>query len=151
MKTRGVQVESGYLLVSPGRAVPDALWSRLKHRAQLVGQLEEFTDDYRASRLQALATMPGFPSQKLQHFSDAEQVLFQRWVNRLAVELPVNDDAEPLWPWSRGWTEDLVDSYLSSGTESPAVEGRMPTADSRTPQGARGGSEAPTSSNRRVA
>lgn len=106
MKTRGVEVVEGQIVIAFGRGVPDAFWSRLKHEMQKGQRLEEFAAEYRAEREAARAersATDGWSSATAN--ADREERLFRRWVEKLG--LPVER-----WPWERGWTEELVDAYL---------------------------------------
>jgi hypothetical protein len=111
MTTKGVEVwDQGYLAAGWRRAdgswqptptvVPDAFWSRLKARITKAGRMAEFKADDETLR----ATLTGH---------DVEIAMFRWWVVKLGVQLPEGHyPGEKLWPWSRGWTEDVVDSYL---------------------------------------
>jgi hypothetical protein len=93
MKTKGIEIVEGGLIVPVGRGVPDAFWGRLRLAVDRVCLGDEFQADRLAS-----AKGEGFPW-------DREERLFRRWVERLGL-------ASERWPWERGWTEELVDSYL---------------------------------------
>jgi hypothetical protein len=93
MKTRGIVILDGSLILPVYRSVPDAFWARLKHEIQKRYLVDEFKADRDAEGM-----LDGFVWEK-------EERLFRRWVERLGLA------SEP-WPWERGWTEELVDSYL---------------------------------------
>jgi hypothetical protein len=93
MKTRGVEVVAGSIVLPVYRSVPDAFWARLKHEIQKRCLVDEFKADSAAEKQQDDSVW------------DREERLFRRWVERLGLA------SEP-WPWQRGWTEELVDSYL---------------------------------------
>jgi hypothetical protein len=108
MKTRGIVVESGYLCAESRTAawglVPAPLWNRLKHAAQRAGLLEAFDRDAE-------------PAREAQRQNDyaAERRLFEDWHLRLGFIAPAGHyPGQELWPWTRGWTEELVDSYLTA-------------------------------------
>jgi hypothetical protein len=93
MKTRGVEVVAGSIVLPVYRSVPDAFWARLKHEIQKRCLVDEFKADHAQEAKRDGSVW------------DREERLFRRWVERLGLA------SEP-WPWQRGWTEDLVDSYL---------------------------------------
>jgi hypothetical protein len=113
MKTKGLEVgETGYLLVGFRRAdgtftpnlciVPDAFWARLKRHIVSAGRVEEYKRDEAKVR----ESVSGH---------DVETVMFKTWVTKLGIDLPASHyPGEPLWPWSRGWTEEHVDAYLAA-------------------------------------
>jgi hypothetical protein len=106
MKTRGIEVVCGYLVIPFGRGVPEAFWGRLKHAMTKAALLDAFRADYLSERecvrLARIAT-EGWESATQE--ADREEALFRRWVEKAV-------GPQELWPWSRGWTEELVDSYL---------------------------------------
>lgn len=93
MKTRGIDIVEGFLVLRPYRSVPDAFWARLQH----VVAKARLSDEYRSDRMRS---RDGEGS-----VWEREERLFRRWVERLAIPVA-------LWPWERGWTEEAVDSYL---------------------------------------
>jgi hypothetical protein len=94
MKTQGIQIVDGFLVVPYRKAVPPAFWSRLQHEIAKVGLSAEFQTDRDAE-----AKREGLPWER-------EEILFRRWVQKLEL-------ATDTWPWDRGWTPELVDSYLT--------------------------------------
>lgn len=103
MKTRGIQVVSGYLVeATPSSAVPPAFWSRLKRHIDLAGRRDEYLADYSRERDAFVAQSDN--RDRLREM-DSEQALFKRWTLRVV-------GPQRLWPWERGWTEGDVDSWL---------------------------------------
>jgi hypothetical protein len=121
METKGLTVSSSYLHGTTPQnsagygAVPLQFWSRLKHQAGLVGQLDAFVADYRATRDGIVDN--GWSARAAE--SDAERAIFRRWVKRLNITLPASLYGDELWPWSAGWTDELVDSYLQPPRVKP--------------------------------
>lgn len=107
MKTRGIDIVEGWIVVAYGRGIPDPFWARLKHHVLAAGLVDAYREDYTAKRADVLASMPRFPSERDVHTACAEERLFRCWAERVA-------GPQALWPWERGWTEDLVDGFLSS-------------------------------------
>jgi hypothetical protein len=107
MKTKGIEIVEGFLLVEPGHAVPPPFWDRLRHEITKRGLMEEHRADFARERdaVRVERKAGGFTSERSVAEADREERLFRRWVERLGLA------SEP-WPWQRGWTEDLVDSYL---------------------------------------
>jgi hypothetical protein len=112
MKTKGCEVwEHGYLAagyrsgekwVPSPCIVPDAFWARIKQHATKAGRLDELKAD--GARLRE--EFSGF---------DVEIAMFRLWVGKLGIELPAGwYPGTKLWPWSRGWREELVDDYLAA-------------------------------------
>jgi hypothetical protein len=121
MNTLGLAVSEGYLHgLDPDNsagygAIPLQFWHRLKHQLGLRRQLDAFRADYVKTRDAITAT--GWDS-----YTDgllAEEALFERWVVALGLVLPAGHYGDTLWPWSRGWTEDLIDSYLTTPKVQP--------------------------------
>lgn len=119
MKTKGVEVWNGYLAAGWRRGtgdwnptptiVPDAFWGRLKQRVQAAGRADEFKADEAETR-------------KRHSGHDVEIAMFRLWVRKLGIELPPGHyEGELLWPWSRGWTEAHVDSYLTVAAKREAA------------------------------
>lgn len=94
MKTQGIEIIDGILVVPYRKAAPPAFWSRLKHEIAKRGSLDAFQAD-----LAEEAQREGLPWER-------EERLFRRWVEKLGL-------SGPLWPWERGWTPTLVDAYLT--------------------------------------
>jgi hypothetical protein len=117
MKTKGCEVWDGYLAAgfrsgdrwTPTRGVaPDALWNRLKQRVALAARVDEFKADEVRCR-EALG-------------DEWEIGMWRLWVAKLGIELPSSHyPGERLWPWSRGWTEDAVDTYLAAPVAARAA------------------------------
>ena len=108
MKTRGIEIVSGSLVLTFGWAVPVQFWNRLKAELQRQMLLDAFMRDYQATR-DTLGDVPSGCSWGSWPASwKAEEDLFRRWVLRVFK-------APPLWPWERGWTPDLVDGFLATG------------------------------------
>lgn len=108
MKTQGVAVVSGFVVPEwsqVGRGVPDPFWARLKHHIARAGLVDAYQADRLAERERMLASVPSYPSEKYVHTAEAEERLFRRWTERVV-------GPQALWPWERGWTEELVDSFL---------------------------------------
>jgi hypothetical protein len=104
MKTRGIVVgENGYLIFPDKQIVPPAFWSRLKHEAAKAGALDELTAEYREARDRVHAEREKGWTSTADEF-DAEARFYRRWVERL-------HGAQDVWPWTRGWSEPLVDAY----------------------------------------
>ena len=99
MKTQGVTIVDGTIVVPWGRAVIPAFWARLQHHIAKAGLVDEFAAD-RVRGEQGT----GLPWER-------EERLFRRWVERL-------DLVGPLWPWERGWTQEKADAYLDSKREA---------------------------------
>lgn len=126
MKTRGCEVWEGYLAAgfrradgtwTPSRrAIPDAIWARLKHAIARACRRDEFmADELRANQRVA-------DDDRMLVAVDAEVRLFRLWVTKLGLDLPAGHYAgEALWPWSRGWTDAAVDSYLSEPARERAA------------------------------
>jgi hypothetical protein len=118
MNTLGLAVSDGYvhgaeLTNSAGYgAIPLQFWHRLKHQLGLKNQLGAFRMDYATTRDAIKETVWDSYTDGLL----AEQALFTRWVHALGTTLPESHYGGELWPWSRGWTEDLIDSYLTTPT-----------------------------------
>lgn len=106
MRTKGLMVVEGYLCpesVESARGyglVPAQLWNRLKHQITLARRMDEF-------KAEALAAKgEGF---------DAERALFVRWCREVGFTPPAGHyQGDKLWPWNRGWTPELLDSYLET-------------------------------------
>ena len=109
-RTPGVAIWNGYLAGGWQKAdgtwapnqtlVPDALWGRVRHLVGLAGRLEEFKADSAALK----ERLDG---------REVEIVMFRTWIGKLGVEIPAGHyPGELLWPWSRGWTQEILDSYL---------------------------------------
>lgn len=107
MKTRGLQVLDGALVASEfGFAVPRQFWHRLKAELMRRHLLEEFQAEYRRERAEVQARWADSTSYPSRHEDwQREERLFRRWVERCF-------GPQQIWPWERGWTEELVDSYL---------------------------------------
>lgn len=108
MKTKGIQLVDDGLVLTFGRGVPDVFWNRAKHELAKAGLLDAFRQDFARERELVRAEVArgdGFSSGRAVVEATHEERLFRRWVQRLGLSVP-------LWPWERGWTEDLVDSYL---------------------------------------
>jgi hypothetical protein len=121
MKTKGIEVLDGYLLLGFTRAdgtrtpspnwVPDAFWGRLKHAITTARLVDEFKADDATTREAPAMCGPLTP----------EQALFQRWHRRLGFVPPAGHYAgQDLWPWTRGWTEERVDAYLTQAQREAA-------------------------------
>lgn len=121
MKTRGMEVIDGYVLFGFKRAdgtwtpspnmVPDAFWARLKHAVASAGLVDDFKAE--EAKAKALGAFTGA--------LNAEQALFARWTRRLGFTLPAGHyEGQELWPWTRGWTEDRVDAYLTPAMREAA-------------------------------
>ena len=57
------------------------------------------------------------------HPDVAERLLFVRWFMRLGFA-PVRGTywpKEALWPWTRGWTEELIDAYVTKPAHREAA------------------------------
>ena len=112
MKTRGLVVVSGYVAAESNAAagswegiVPIQFWNRLKSAIQRLGLVDEFKRD-RGDQAQWHGSVSAY---------GREQRLFARWVRRCGLTVqPGHFEGQELWPWTRGWTEELVDSYLSA-------------------------------------
>lgn len=112
MRTRGLEVHSGYLVPSrlpdgrpamAGSFVPDQFWGRLKQHMTRAGVLDAFAAEYRQERDRFVAQGDA----RDRHFeAGAEMALFKRWTLRVV-------GAQRLWPWDRGWATGDVDAYLS--------------------------------------
>jgi hypothetical protein len=110
MKTKGLVVECGYVvaeskaIASGWGIVPIQFWNRLKSEIQRRGMVDQFK-----------AEAEGIPFTAVgQNDYRPERALFERWVGLMALPVPAGQYAgERLWPWSRGWTEEAVDSYLT--------------------------------------
>ena len=94
MKTRGIEVEAGYLLHKGVNDIPDAIWARVKHEASKQQALDELKADWKA-----MVEPEHGPGRVY-----AEHTLFREYVRRLY-------GPQTVWPWTDGWTEDLVDEY----------------------------------------
>lgn len=106
MRTKGLMVVEGYICPESVESakgyglVPAQLWNRLKHQIALARRMDEF-------KAEALEAKPGG--------FDAERALFVRWCDRVGFTPPVGHyPGQTLWPWNRGWTPDLLDSYLEN-------------------------------------
>lgn len=106
MKTPGFSVREGYLvpdtieLAKSYGDVPSFLWARLKDAVRRAGRWDDFAQEAR------LAGDVG---------ADAERALFARWVLELRLAVPAGHyPGQRLWPWTRGWTDRLADTYLAA-------------------------------------
>jgi hypothetical protein len=107
---RRTQVEVVY---RPEGAVPVPFWNRLKHAISRSMLVEQYQAEYELESHQireARQRLDWTISQE----HEREELLFGRWVERLF-------GPQELWPWSRGWTEEMVDAYL---TQAPKPAGR---------------------------
>lgn len=95
MKTQGIEIVEGLLIVPYRKAVPPAFWARLRHHIAKASLNDDFAADHAHESMSG-----GNPW-------DREERLFRRWVERLEL-------VGPLWPWERGWTVELCDSYLDA-------------------------------------
>ena len=109
MKTQGLQVTEGFLVFPAWQVVPDQFWHRLKHALTKAGVIEDFRMDYRRENATVALErkLNGWTSSQRFAEFDRERDLFRRWVERVI-------GPQTLWPWQRGWTEELVDSYLEA-------------------------------------
>lgn len=115
MKTRGLDIVEGYLVLVPHLAVPVQFWHRLKHEMTKRGLLEEFAAEYRLERHMVQKRRESCVGWEGRDEDWArEERLFRRWVERLGFSVP-------LWPWERGWTEEAVDAYLSGPAQREAA------------------------------
>lgn len=107
MKTRGLEVVCGYLVgFEADRAIPRQFWHRLKAELSRRHLLDEFAADYRAEKAAVHAQWAESVAYSTRAEDWArEERLFRRWVERVV-------GPQAIWPWERGWTEELVDSYL---------------------------------------
>jgi hypothetical protein len=103
MKIRGIDVHCGLLVFLDRQTVPPAFWARLKHEAAKAKLLDALADDYRAERAKVEAERQ-YGWQTVHDEFDAEQKFYRRWVERL-------HGPQDVWPWSRGWTDEMVDAY----------------------------------------
>jgi hypothetical protein len=118
MKTKGVEVWMGYLAIGfrrgndewtpAGGFVPDAFWARMKHEVMRQGCVDEFKAEEAEAKAQA--TRDG----------ESERRLFRVWYARLGFPRMPGEYEAQLWPWSRGWTEDRVDLYLTNALREVA-------------------------------
>jgi hypothetical protein len=101
MKTQGVVIVEGYLILPYRDAAPAAFWSRLKHQATKAGLIDEYRKD--CADEGAARDAPVW---------ERKERLFRRWVEKLnLMRLP--------WPWEPGWTHELADSYLDPAPPPP--------------------------------
>jgi hypothetical protein len=110
MKTRGVELCEGGLVLPFGRGVPDPFWERLRSLLAKAMLLDEHREDYARERAAVREERrrgggDAFTTGQAIEEANREERLFRRWVERLGI--PVER-----WPWERGWTEEAVDSYL---------------------------------------
>lgn len=115
MKTKGLQVLHGYVFAdtlasaSGYGQVPVQFWNRLKHAIAAAHLVDEFKAADAQSKTQADVAL-------------AERRLFQDWTRRLGLEVPAGHyDGQQLWPWTRGWTEQAVDTYLTKQAKQEAA------------------------------
>jgi hypothetical protein len=110
MKTRGLEVYSGYLVPAPlsdgrpnasGGSVPVQFWNRLKAAIDRAGLRDEYLAEYEAQR----AIVEASPRSWCRE-ADLEHALFRSWTLRVVGE-------QERWPWERGWSEADVDGYLA--------------------------------------
>jgi hypothetical protein len=111
VKTQGVSVEGGYLVVRFPLGVPEAFWGRLRHHLAKAHLLEEFEADLRREKEQ----VKSLPAEQMRSEwtianAEREERLFRRWTERAC-------GSQSLWPWERGWTEEMVDSFLRQPTQ----------------------------------
>jgi hypothetical protein len=107
VKTQGVGIEGGYLILRFPYAVPEAFWGRLRHHLAKARLLEEFEADLRRER-DAVKPLPEADQMRSEWTianADREERLFRRWVERVC-------GPQERWPWERGWTEEGVDAFL---------------------------------------
>ncbi len=115
MKTKGLKIHFGYVFAESLAAasgygqVPVQFWNRVKHaivNARLV-------DEFKAEEAQAKSDVDPARS---------ERRLFESWVARLGLEVPPGHYTDQrLWPWTRGWTPEAVDSYLTTEAKRDAA------------------------------
>lgn len=97
MKTQGIEIHDGYLVHRGVNDIPEPFWSRLKHAASKRQLADRLSADYGAWSQEPRG------SRRIM----AEHLFFKAWVSALF-------GGAGLWPWERGWTDELVDAYLSS-------------------------------------
>ena len=118
MKTQGLNVVDGYLVLVPHLAVPVQFWNRLKHEITKRGLLEELAADYRRERDAVVARREGCVGWEGRDEDwSREERLFRRWTER-------GCGPQSLWPWERGWTEEAVDAYLTDAKWRAVAEAR---------------------------
>jgi hypothetical protein len=107
MKTQGLSISGGCLVITFGRGVPEPFWARLKHLLTKACLMDEFKADYARERatVKPLEEAGEMRSEWTIANANREERLFRRWVERVC-------GPQERWPWESGWTDDAVDSYL---------------------------------------
>lgn len=114
MKTQGVRLVAGSIVLPFPQAVPPAFWSRLKHAVDRAALRAEFVAEYELENFQVRKAREAITGWNAGLDSDREAAMFQRWVERVV-------GPQALWPWQRGWTEQLVDEYLQAPVRAGAA------------------------------
>lgn len=109
MKTQGITIVSGSIVMDFPQSIPPAFWARLKHAVDRAVLRPAFLSD----RAVFGAASADSPTPWLK-----QEALFMRWYERLGFP-------KHIWPWERGWTEEAVDAYLQAAPVRPAPKAEV--------------------------